>query len=195
MLDASGAISAARGDATLANLLGPTIVAPGSSQQFDASQSFNPNGGALNYTWTLESHSTNQRPVLTNTTSSTVNVQFPNEAGAYRLSLTVSNGNSSHTVKKDVLTGVAGTAGADIVASLTNLVSGAIITAATGTEAGLDSTSGASANNTPADPSSGGTAAGPSTPSSGGGGGGSLPVHAFGWMAAGLWLLRRQTKV
>jgi serine protease len=193
MLDAFGAINASRSNATLANLLGPTIVAPGASQQFDASQSFNPNGGALNYMWTLETHTTSQRPVLTNAGSATVSVQFPNEVGAYRLSLTVSNGNSSHTVKKDILTGVAGTANADIVASLTNLVSGAIITAVTGTEAGLDSTPGPSANNDPADPSAGGTVAGPATPSSGGGGG-SIPVNAFGWMLAGLWLLRRQAK-
>lgn len=191
MLDAASATASARANATIANLLGPTVVAPGGSAQLDASQSFNPNSGALNYSWSLLKHTTSAPPVLNNTSSATLDVQFPNEAGAYRFSLTVSNGNSSHTVVKDVITATAGTANADILASLTNVVTSAALSPITGTETGLDTTSGAGSTNSgdaSADPGAGSASGAPSS----GGGGGQLPLGMFGWLAAGLYLLRKQ---
>ncbi len=183
MLDTAAAVNAARPGQVLANLIGPSVVNPGSTERFDASGSFNPGSSALNWRWRVISFTGSSAPVIANEAVSTTDIRFPEGLTATQLGLTVSNGSQSHDIIKNVLVQAPGTAQADVSGALANLLVGSI-GAATGA-AGFSSDS---AGGGSADPSAGNST---SPASSGGGGGGQLPPASLLALLSGLLLLRR----
>jgi serine protease len=182
MLDTAAAVNAARPDQVLANLLGPSRVAPGEMAVFDASTSFNPTGGALTYEWLVRGFTGAQAPIINRPTAANTEVSFPGSSGAYQLSLTVSNGSQSHSILKNVVISESSAATADVLGALQNVVVASLISPS------------ASSNDTTAGPAAGSSDAGGSgsavTPSAGGGGGGQLPAGALLCLLTGLIGLR-----
>lgn len=188
MLDTAAAVNAARPGQVLANLIGPSVVNPGSTERYDASGSFNPAGGALNWQWRVISFTGSAAPAIATPNAAATDITFPSGTSSAQLGLTVSNGSQSHDIIKNVLIATPGTAQADVSNSLANLVI-ASLGAATGS-------AGFSADN-PSDGSASGSAGGSSgssggnaTAPAGGGGGGQLPPHSLLALLSGLALMR-----
>lgn len=188
MLDTAAAVNAARPGQLLANLVGPSVVAPGGSGRLDASASFNPTPSALNWQWRVRSFTGSSAPVLTAPTAAATDVQFPAGTEAAQIELTVSNGAESHTILKNILSTQVTAAQADVLGALLNSVAGGSLPTNNDPATRPDTSSpGESANGSAG---SGGGATSPGGSPSGGGGGRTSPLLLL-LLATGLAMLRR----
>lgn len=187
MLDTAAAVFAARPDQVLANLAGPAVVNAGGSGRYDASQSFNPSNGSLNWQWSVVSFSGNTAPVIVSPTASVTDIRFPTGVRAAQIELTVSNGAQSHSILKNISVSSVETAQADFLGALGNLVAGSLGQSAT--------TAGLNDGNTPdsAGNANGSQTGGSPTAPAGGGGGGAFHMAWLLIVALGLRKLRSRS--